>query len=83
MACCGRGRRERLQATSPQVAAQQEAERQAQKNADDLALSQVVKVAAEQAVASYPVPDAEDAAIERATRKRRARHESIKDDDDA
>jgi hypothetical protein len=81
MACCGRGRRERLQATSPQVAAQQEAERQAQKNADDLALSQVVKVAAEQAVAAYPEPDAEDAAIERATRKRRVRVSRDVDDE--
>lgn len=63
--CCGAARRAREQATSLQVAAQQDAERQAQRRADDLALSDVVKVAAESAVA--------EAAQAPKTRKRRVR----------
>ncbi len=70
MACCGRAARQNQQATSLQVAAQQEAERQAQRAADDLAAT--VRVAAENAVASFAVPDAVDTSAPK-PRKRRVR----------
>jgi len=69
MACCGAARRSREQATSLQVAAQQDAERQAQQRADDLALT--VRVAAEAAVAEYAAP--EGPVTGKVVRKRRAR----------
>jgi F0F1-type ATP synthase membrane subunit b/b' len=68
MSCCGAARRAREQATSLQVAAQQEAERQAQRAADDLAAT--VRVAAEEAVASFAIPDTADTSTPKPRRKR-------------
>lgn len=69
--CCGGARRARVQATTLQVAAQQDAERQAQKRADELALT--VQVAAENAVASFPIPDAIDTAPPKPRRRAKSR----------
>lgn len=67
--CCGRGGRVRVQTTSPEVAAQQEAERQAQKRADDLALT--VQAAAENAITSFAIPEATDTDPPKSRRRKR------------